>query len=294
MTEIITIDELFNKSSLNVYIDKVPTTSKHEPTIRKTLNSLLNEQPDWYSCIASIVVYPVQLWASESRKNLKIDLVNLQSVIDEEGSFFGISTVGRFNQQILSMKETQKALEMTSEVIRNTGAGSLTPKQAQVIQSIHGMTGDPVTRFLIDSYYESAIRRICDIYADAFNKYNFRSDQGNADENMGEVFHNTDLLIRQTGALRYIRYKSTSDIDYEEAYETVMRCIDELNTFPMEGQLLSRIAKSYAFGITESQIAKSEDRSRTYIRSKYYMAVEVISYLLWGYSTREILSGLAQ
>ena len=103
------------------------------------------------------------------------------------------------------------------------------------------------------------------------------------------VYHNTDMLIRQMSAIDGMHNRKWDDIQYQHAYNTITECINALDSYWEDGETLRFITDAYAHGVSESQISAALNKSRTFVRARYRTAIEVLSYLIWGYSTREVL-----
>ena len=289
MSETITISELLKRNTSSFHIEKIPTSSRREATARKTLNEILSAHEDWFSCIAAIVVYPIQHWAKQTRRALGIDLLSLDQIIEDNDSYFGIASAGRFKTQRNVLLQTNNEIEVVRQIISQKSSSYDEEQMLKVIKAIHGIQEADVSQYMMASYYRKAVEEICLKYHAQFSELTDQMNPEINDKELEAAYHNTDLMIRQMNSISDMKRRWKGEISYRDAYECMMNCIKALDAYSIDGHLLMEITQKYAEGYTESQIASDLQKSRTYVRGKYQTAVEILSYLLWGYSTREVL-----
>ena len=289
MSEKISINELLKRNTSACKIDKIPTSSRREVSARKTLNEILSEHEEWFPCIAAIVVYPIQQWAKNARKDLGIDLLSLDQIIENHESYFGISSVGRFETQRNALLETNKEIEVVRDILKQKPFTNEQEQMLSVINAIHGIDGDDVSQYMMNTYYRGAIETICKKYNDQFRSFSMQMKPKINDKEFEAAYHNTDLMIRQLNSISDMNKRWRGEVSYRAAYETMISCIRSLKMYSIDGPLLMEIAMRYAEGYPELRIATELNKSRTFVRGKYQNAVEILSYLLWGYSTRDVL-----
>lgn len=289
MSEKITINELLKRSTVSFKIDKIPTVSKREPSARKILNEILAEHDEWFPCIAAIVVYPIQQWAKDTRKRIGIDLDSLEAAIEEHGSFFGINSAGRFETQKSALSETNKEIELVKQILSQNLDSNNEKQMMKVINAIHGTDTEDISKYMVLTYYRPAIEMICKKYNHLFVSFADQMAPRIRDEEFASVYHNTDLMVRQLNSISDMNRRWKDEISYQDTYRTMKRCIKALDHYSIDGPLLRSITEKYAEGYPELRIAENLHKSRNYVRRKYQTAIEILSYLLWGYSTREVL-----
>lgn len=284
MSEYRSISELLQNSSRDIYFDRIPTESKHEVTARSILNRLISQNPDWFPAAAAFVIYPAQKWAQLKRKELVIDIRGLS-----EEDYFGIKTKGRFQNQLVSLQETDREIDLVTQILNSPADSVFEKKMNAVINAIHGTEAADVSKYMLEEYYEKGMRKVFESYWDQFRILNLEMAKGIDSGEYEDVYHNTDLLIRQLNAIDGMASRRWSDVQYDNACKTILKCIDTLKSYSEEGEILQIIVESYARGETETRTAERVEKSRTYVRSRYRFSVEILSYLIWGYSTREVL-----
>ena len=55
---------------------------------------------------------------------------------------------------------------------------------------------------------------------------------------------------------------------------------------------MSKVIKMYSDGKTEENIMKELNKSRVYVRDRKHEGIKALSYIIWGYSTKNILNNL--
>ena len=119
MDKAVSISELLTRSSEKVKIDRIPTRSTHEKMARKILNDILEEHEEYFPCIAALVVFPIQIWAKQTRQKLGIEYSAIQN-----STYFGISTAGRFENLKRVMSQTDHEIELVREILGRTSSKS--------------------------------------------------------------------------------------------------------------------------------------------------------------------------
>lgn len=286
MSEAISISELLNRSTARVKIDRIPTLSRHEKTARNILNDILDQNENFFPCIAALVVYPIQIWAKQTRERLGIDYASLNNEV-----FFGIATEGRFHDLKHSMEETDREIELVKKILERKPSDCIEKKEFCVLSGIHSDTETNVSKHMIAVHYRNAVLNVCQEYNDSFETLNKEMFNADIDAEFEGVYHNTDLLVRQVDSIFGMKDSFSSGVYYRETHDLILNCIRSLNTFTIDGHIMAIVAEKYAKHIPEYRIAEELCKSRSYVNSKYENAVEILSYLLWGYSTRDILAG---
>ena len=301
MTEENALSELLRKVASIETITCLPTQSSHGQLAKDMLNELIMDHPDWKPAILMLSTYPVQEWASKNRKRLSIDTDTLSELISQNLShdeFFGISGSNRFLYQKASLEYTDKMLSLITDVLsgklplsKSKMSASEAKQQLKVLNAVHGIEKPDVSKFMIQSHYMDAIESFCGTYAKQF-KTDVKAmtvSLDKMDEDAKLVYHDTDILIRMMPSIDENRYHKGTDVDYGDVYNNIVGCLNMLGSYPFGGRELMNIAKSYAAGLPEVKIAEQTGKSRTYVRARYKASVDAVSYLIWGYSAREII-----
>ena len=282
------IEDLINNNSYNFLLKSVYTQSEHEKLIKKTINSLINKK-EWQNTLLSLSVYPVQKWASECRKQINIDSLDLETITLNEEMFFGIKAYYNMSKHLSMLKITDEVMSVIEEGLNNNTL--FNKKELSILNAAHNIDCPDTSKYLFTTNYENILIKYCEYYS---NKINFILNKGteisaSLNDDEAYAFHNTDILIRMYTTIKTYYFKDKRDVDFDEVYLKLNDCFECLNSFPVNREDIYDVVKMVADEKYEVEIANSLGRSRTYIRSKYKRGVEAISFILWGYTAKDIL-----
>ena len=285
----LTIADLLREETKREYIDRIPTNSRHEQLAREILNAILNENEEWFPAVSALAVYPIQKWSAETRTLYRIDTQSLERLIKEEGIYFGMNASRYLQNHIVAMRETDCEIQLITSILKSRKRLQSEKNKLNTLNAIHGINKSDLSKYMIERYYKDAVTDVCRKYNKEFLRINrniiktinFRNDE------MKEAYHNTDWLIRH--AWQFRNHVKSHDIDYEAVCRSLLTYIRCLETYSINGKELYEVIILSYKGMTESQTAAKLRKSRTYVRSRYKTGIEILSYLIWGYSSREIL-----
>lgn len=270
-------------------IERVYTSSTHATLVRAMMNACLQERPEWKNTIQMLSVYPVQMWAAETRRALHIDTTAIDTAIAEGGNYFGINAAR-------SMRNQQAVLDVTDEalaLIESAVAGDYVDlgKNLAVFQAVHDSHSPDVSKYLLQARYPQALVAVCEAVAGEINDIlsPIESLYVAADDDLRIAYHDADLLIRMGPLLLDEQYRRHTDVNYKETCASISQCITSLKSYPANGREIHSVVEKTFFGWKETDIANALGRSRTYIRAKYQLGAEAVAYLVWGYATQQII-----
>lgn len=270
-------------------IERVYTNSSHASLACSIMNDCLASNPEWKNAIQMLSVYPVQMWAASTRRALHIDTMAIDTAIAEDGDYFGINAARSMRNQQAVLDATDEALAVLQFAVagENVGLG----KNLSAFKAVHDSNAPDVSKYLLQTRYPDALRTVCAAVSDDLNEIlsPLESHYVLADEELRMAYHDADLLIRMGPILLDEQYRKHSDINYRETCTAMSQCITALKSYPLNGIELHSVIEKTFFGWKEVDIANALGRSRTYIRAKYRLGTEAISYLVWGYATQQII-----
>lgn len=276
------------------HIQKVYTFSKAGRYTTNVMDSMIREHPEWANTLQMLSIHPVQHWAAVTRKSLLIDADSINSLIENDDMYFGISTKRSIENQQKVLLATDKALELIDKTLSRKTKKEETG--LAVLQYIHGsapQNGQTITDFYIHKYYEDELCRTCELLSPKINKIlkPIEKELALIDEDMQLLYHDADMLVRICGDMhgKGRRHRRYAQIDYEQVYLQMKSCIYALKTYPFDGKDMFDVVYGYFNNDPEARIAERIGRSRTYVRHKYEEGVKVLGYLIWGYATPQIL-----
>lgn len=254
--------------------------SNHTKVLLHIINEVLKEHPEYYLPLYYLINYPLQKWADEVRKDNQIGIDYLQKCLNESKGlkatgFFGITTHTGYRNHKESLLKTIEIMNQIEFV--------LAQEEYQMLKKIHlECSGESL--FRINRYYKDVLIRYCVATFSCFSNYNYINQQKENEECF--VYHNTDILLKNMKGLRkYALYGVGEEVDYLLIYNTLMNCIDSLNSFPYTSDLYIPVL-AYAKGITETSTAKQMNRTRKYVRNKRIEGIDIVSQMIWGYAPK--------
>ena len=281
------LQQFVNKTcNKTVQINKVPTKSSKKTLARKTINKLLNEHPEWQDLLLSLVCYPIQVWASDCRNKLNFNLINELAL--DNASVMGITNKEVIKRQIKLNKSTNRIICFIGSSLRQI---SMNDKDCEILGIIHGNIEKEITNYRFVREYENALIKFCKKYNDEFKKMykKIQDEFEKIDDDNQYTYNNTDLLLKLKKKLKYL---VANEINTGEALKQINLCIKQLDSFIMNGKDMSKVIKMYSDGKTEENIMQELNKSRVYVRDRKHEGIKALSYIIWGYSTKNILNNL--
>lgn len=275
-------------------IDTVYTASAHKQLILRQMNETVCEHPEWSQMIAMLAVHPVQVWAAGTRKKLDMDVQSVMQMVSGQYAYFGFRKAYAADAQIAALTATDRAMLLLDDDISGESK-KFSRKYVSILNGAHG-TGADFSKYMCRVQYKPALEKIC---AADYRKINrimapVESCIAELGTDSEFVYHDADLLIKLGKVMHDERRRWASSIDYEIMCNSIDRCIKGLACYPYNGRELSTIASVMFHGGSEFSAASAIGKSRGYAHARYSDAVEALGYLLWGYTTPQILSMAAE
>lgn len=280
-----TIENLLFSTNTPIKLKSVPTSSSHSKLIKQLLNELITQYPEYQNLLLTLACYPIQKWASIQRgealktKKLYFNLINaseigLVNIVTDDLTL--TNQIVDFLDNILNLQDNDICLD--------------------VIRSAHGLYSPDVSTFRFQTHYKETLLKLCKKYNSAFNKLIENESKYLAiDEDIELVYHNINILMKSRSILLKISNSKnikTKYIDSKQMLQSIQTLINTLDTYYLEPDLTKQIVSMKFNGSTENEIAEKVKKSRVFVRNRYTEGITALSYVLWGYSTRDILMRL--
>lgn len=269
-------------------IDRVPTHSAHKNLIKNGASNVVTDHPEYLSLVKAITIFPIQHWASLARK--RVDLGKLM-LADYEFSYeyFGIQNIPNSQKKILVL--TEKSLQFVEEILVSEHEGI----NMDVIRAAHYPGSPDMSQYMFNWSYEESLRKLCSIYQEPYEQiaHELKNEYMSIRDDIRFVYHESDLLIKLKTKLVLAendsQIKDSEKINYGEVVKCIDKCIDVIKTYENKGNEISEILKMRSEHIPEKTVVENIGRSRTYIKARYEEGIELLNYLLWGYSAKDVI-----
>lgn len=265
------------------YIPCLRTT--HKASILQMLRELVEENDDMLSTCATLLLYPVQKFASRKREKVGIDLKTIYEIMSyqEAIDYFGINEPYYLNNQRSTLECTDKLVRLIDSIFKDNEFKALI---------VHKGTSASVSRFLLTNYYKDEIRYVHEHYGAQIKDFldEIHSSISMLEDDISFIYHDTDIFMRVITKMNDEKVKQSSKKDYSEFVETTKQCINELKTYPTYGSIYTKILLGRIDHKSDTELTKELGRSSQYMISRKNEAMSIISCILWGYAIEEVLN----
>lgn len=307
-----------SRSMCTDIIKNVPSLSSNQYRIVKSDNSLINENPDMQNTIFALITYSTQKWASDVRKIIRIDTKS-EKILEEEESrileqFRAIARQGiiprRLDYDFKNKREqTDEILLYIEKAISELqNIPKYGKRMSEVIKAAHCMDGsfEDVSRAVFNKYYELAVMDIFHSYGDVLNELVslMTPDVLYTGSVYGREYHNTELLIKiyPIACRQFLGHGDPEDIwsdirlqkDSNGLYllSVYTKAVEALATYPNGGERYHDIIRLMNEGKGSKEICEELNLSKYNFRRYRIEAINLLSFVLWGFSTAKILNNL--
>lgn len=291
--------------------------SAHAEGIVKACNEMITEFPESRNTIFALLTYSTQKWASEARRKIQLNEMS-DSVMRKDEMLLFRQYKGILKQDIsprldydykwklessekiiLCIEDAVKWLEDTPVYGENL---------AKVIKAAHfAEDHSDISLFLFKRYYRMAVTEICHQFGsqiDALVAEMAQPDLLYGESIYGRSYHNTAQLVKiyPFAGRRLLNHGSPEDIwsdirlqrDSNGLYLLLVytRAVNLLTSYPDRGEEMYRIISYLHQGLKLREISEKMQMSQNYIRTLRNKAINLLSFILWGYSTSRILNNL--
>ena len=299
-------------------IKTIPTLSHRKSSAIRCLNELLRENPQMTNTIYALVSYSTQKWAQQVRNSIGLDLE--KNILLEDSFQNAANTLASISTRsdirartsetrLIRLAESDRILDVMEEAIDDIAEMPDSGyKLANALKAVHFMNGEEdITPFAFQRYYRESVMFLDYCFGEAINEHvcQLTSSRWLYEGNTrSDAYHNTVLLIKIYSRL-ICRYRKRSendslsdhgiqrDTDGLVLLKTFEDAVNGLRTYRDDGELLYQIIRSSAEGKIDREIKEQLCLStRAYVKNKA-LATNLLSFILWGYSTMEIFDGIA-
>lgn len=303
-----------NKEIRDFMIKSVTTSSPRAVTVMNILNSLIkeNNSAKAKATCAALATYSLQKWAYEGRLNMAQWAISAEELMSIASTYEMILELYD-TQQAVNFKAHSQKLEDTEQILFLVEKAVMDlkeyPKEGdklyEVMTYVHfGCTEkEDLSNFVFGRRYRTAVQIIIKKFGDRFSKIFekfYTSFDGMAIENQ-LAYHNTEILLEIYPMLYWNLQgiDSMKDMDENRA-NTVSRqflilkminsAIEEIKNYPMNGDRYYEILKGIIKKNSTEEIRNTVKLSRRIYYGNRKQAIALLSYLLWGYFNRDIIS----
>lgn len=264
---------------------KLKTTNNSQIVANIILNKLEREHPEYKTILSFLSLYQLQVWASDSRKIIQMDIESLEEAILENGEYFGIKNIYHD-----SLGYQKKSLEITDEILlffsKMFNDESLTKTEKKTLDAIF-VSGAKINSKTLKNNLPKALLKLFKKYNDDFLKYaeKLNSISEDLDIEMLIAYHDVEILFKLVGLLNSLNFR-TMDINKKDVYQIMCKAIDMLEDYPFDEDVKEVMAYSF-LGINHKQIGLKLNRHRDYVEARYKKGLEALQCIFWGYAFSE-------
>lgn len=253
------------KDSVSLY-----TSSKHITAEASILEGILEENPDWADTIQALSMYSAQKWAQNTRNKLNL------SVVDEK--YIGIPLKNK-TAQIQALNSSTAILDIIEASIEK-----LPKKYKDILSKIYLENGD-VSKYMVDQYYETAIKKLCATVGQKITKEfkKVHTSKNDLENDIQFVCQDIHRLMDLKSDIRYFDYYDGHEVDFAEFYDNFTQIVESLCQYTLKDYVYECTSR-YLNKESDLEIAHKTGKSNTFIRSRYKLGMKLISFVLWGYA----------
>ncbi len=310
--------------SLADKIKNVPTRSDRKILVKKLLNNILQKNPECIYTIYALLTYSTQKWASQTRKQLEIDESRSNELRDQlyiaENRIRSISLSTGIMPGIWQLNNIERRRRATAadtdrillllEHAVNSIDFPLIPNghaMAATLRAIHfaGSEWEDVSNYYVNTYYEKAVYWLHNEWGDDIRNMIMEAASNTLQLCQNDRFylnscHDTVKLInvyammssRFGGNYGLSAQKAQRIVDALSLLTVVEHAVNAIRKLPDDGETMYNILLCKMLGQTDYEAKDNLKISRKVYDSRKGKAITLLSFLLWGYSTRDILEGL--
>lgn len=309
--------EVLSRTEVPEKIERQFIDTPYAVLVNNQINQVYQERPAARRMLSVLSVYPLLKWSVEQNliwqekleeKQTELErLLNIQELLMEYG--IELPHIRLTNRERCIKATEQVLIELKRQVERIRAYPDLGEKYYQLLTSIHLTPNDgKVSRWLIKNHYRAALILLADICENTVNEI-LESSKPEEKDYQIDLYHNTKLLLmryqrilwREGGpdkALQILECNSLSEMmqitlsetKYAEAsnlidyVKIVHLAIEQLRTYPEEGELLYSMAKQiYTYGNVKLEWLMDEFHcGKNTIYRLQKRAVNALSLILWG------------
>ena len=289
-------------------------TTLYLPAVKK-LNLIMDEADSPQATATCIILssYSLQKWAEKSRNEIEIfekRNEGLGTVEEIHNLLVEIYDVPRkmnlpeHSKSLVLTKEILDLVETSIDEVRRFPNGG--DKMYEIMERIHlnpNFEEHPITRNDLTRWYKRAVELIISRFGDKFSKTfeEIIMKLAERDEEKQIAYHNTFLLLE---AYPIFKWSSSVQIDIDNlktaeansiarqlfVVKLVDEAIERIKDYPDEGHICANIIEAIITDKKADDVCSEHNVSRSFYYRARKKAILLLSYLIWGYTTRDILN----
>lgn len=241
-------------------IKYIPEGTREPQFVKKTMNRLIKEHPEYECPCYALAVTPVEIWAENVRKKWMMN---------------------PFYNKGIDTAELKKAYEGILFYVVY-GIEHLKPKEKAAIEYVH-FGGAEISYNTMAKYYPEALLNLCEnIVEPVFESFLDIAEIYNDYCNEDVCILHDDNMLMELGKLER-RFRSGKS----SVLETLKGFAIMLKDYPVDDQEISYCMYNYFNGMSISQIAKEMGKSCGYVKDRLFEGRKFISVLIWGFSQKD-------
>lgn len=277
-------------------INFVPTLSSHKNTVKRILNEVFQEHPEWKYSLCALASYPLQKWAYDYRNKLSINSRSIQYFIihNQESRYFGLDSSTFLENQKYKLKYSEKLLFVTDAYLTQESK-VINADEQTILYKIHGGEKTNISTYHINNRYKSALEKFCS----EFN-YKYKTlyqelikETNDMDLDISFVYHDIRTLMDIYTEMKVDGYSYGIDVNLKKTMDSIDKCISVIGTCPINNsEKIMDVVKLNTNGTRQVDIAKKMKKSQYYVSTMYNQGIKILSILIWGFSEKAILNML--
>lgn len=289
-------------------------TALYLPAMNK-LNSIMDEADTPEATATCIILssYCLQKWADNARKNIEVFEENNKTLGTVEEvhkllvDIYDVPSKMNFPEHTKSLLLTKELLEtVESAIIEISKYPNTGRKMFNVMDKLHlnlDLADSSVSKYNINKWYKPAVELIIERFGERFSEVFEEITLKNTerDEEKQLAYHNTVLLLEaysifkwNVSAKKDINNMNTAEANSLTKQLLVIKLIDEaikeIKNYPVEGHLCADVLESIITDKKPEDVWKEHNVSRSFYYRARKKGILLLSYLIWGYTTRDILN----
>lgn len=262
------------------------TTSLRKRTADKAINNLVEDHPEYSTIAKYLCEFCGQVWAREVRRNAKLDTISLLEAIKENGEYFGIKNVG-FNPleyQKTTLENTDDIIDFFDDALNQDYFDSI--ERELIDELFYGKVSYTNERRLTPKI-EPLFEKIFENNYLEFDKLLEDMEEMTADleEEIEVVYHDVEILFKLSSLFRDFAPR-TSEINKKDVCYYMSQAIDQLEYYPFEKDVKIVMKKRFN-NDNILAICKSMRKHHDYVEKRYYVGLDALKWIFWGYTAFE-------
>lgn len=261
----------------------LPTVSNNK--INTIINQIVDEHLEYEPFFVFLSSFALQSWAYNIRKNLNIDVSNLEKAIEDRKEYFGITVYSD------SMNYQKKCLTLSKNIVQRldkilTDKSLLNKEEIMLLSNVfYGNNKFQLSKTYLNDLKEIFIK-LADKYSEEFEGYYIKLNEitDALDEETYITFHDAELLFLLSSKFalqKVFLYEANGD----EVYAIMLGAIHSLESYPFEKDIEWVLMEKFK-GKRDYAFKKEYGLSSDYVTKRYFDGIDAINAICWGFNIK--------